>query len=556
MIVQGKKTTHVSFVEEMISEVGYNIYLKMITYWSWWWEINNERDELARTILTISVPALVFLWYKWMLFYTTEGASSLPPGPYGLPVVGYLPFLSSNLHERFTEMVHKYGPIFSMRLGSKLHVVVNSMELVKVVARDLDQTFANRNTPIATLLITYGGSDIAWTNDKTHWRNMRKVLVSHVMSNRNLNASRSFRTHEVRRTVNEVYTKIGKKIEINEIAFNTEVNIVTSMLWGCSKSDEGMESSYIGDGFREVEYKIVELLGAPNISDFFPVLSWFDLQRRQRDMKRQLEYVDQIFDNIIEKRVKTNSSKIDGAIEDDGRTDFLQILLELKDQKDTPASFNIIQIKALLMDVITAATDTTSTMVEWVMAEILNNPGVMRKVQEELTEVIGMNNVVEEPHLHKLTYMDAVIKETFRLHPPLPLLLQRCPDESCKVGGYTIPKDTIVYMNVWAIHRDPNNWPNPLEFKPERFVNGNWDYNGNNMKFLPFGSGRRICPGIPLGEMMLMYILASLLHSFDWNLPKDDEFDLFDEFGLVTKKKKALVAIPSQRLSDATLYMI
>ncbi|XP_076953118.1 cytochrome P450 76C1-like [Bidens hawaiensis] len=521
----------------------------MITYWSWWWEVDSELDKLARIILTISVPALVFLWYKWILFYTKRGGTSLPPGPYGLPIVGYLPFLGSNLHEIFTEMAHKYGPIFSIQLGSKLHVVVNSTDLVKGVAHDMDQTFANgRNAPITSSLISYGGSDIVWSNNKK-WRNLRKLLASHVMSNTNLNASQSFRTHEVRKTVNEVYTKIGQSVDINEIAFNTELNVVTSMLWGCSKSN------YIGDGFREVEFKIIELLGAPNISDFLPWLARFDLQKRRRDMERQLEYVDQIFENIIENRIKDNSSKLDGAVEEDGRKDFLQILLELKDQKDIDTSFDIIPIKALLMDVLVAATDTTSTMVEWVMAEILNNPSVMKKVQDELNEVIGMNNIVEESHLHKLRYLDAVIKETFRLHPPLPLLLQRCPAESCKVGVYTIPKNTIVYINVWAIHHDPNNWPNPLEFKPERFLNGKWDYNGNNLKFLPFGSGRRICPGISLGDKMLMYMLASLLHSFEWNLPKDDDFELCDEFGLVTKKRKPLVATPSQRLSDATLYL-
>ncbi|XP_076914867.1 cytochrome P450 76C1-like [Bidens hawaiensis] len=533
----------------MISVLGYNVYHKMITYLSWWWEVDNERDGLARTILTIVVPALVFLWYKWLLFYTTKAATSLPPGPYGLPIVGYLPFLGSNLHEIFTEMAHKYGPIFSLQLGSKLHVVVNSMDLVKVVARDLDHIFANRSTPITASLLTYGGLDVAWTDNKTNWRNMRKLLVSHVMNNTNLNACKSFRTHEVRKTVNEVYTKIGEKVDINKIAFDTELNVVTSMLWGCSNSDEG-----VGDGFREVEFKIIELLGSPNISDFLPWLAWFDLQKRQRDMLRQLEYVDPVFDNLIEKRIKDNSSKLDGAAEEDGRMDFLQILLELKDQKDAPTSLNLTQIKALLMEVIVAATDTTSTMVEWVMAELLNNLDVMRKVQDELTEVIGMNNIVEESDLHKLSYLDAVIKETFRIHPPLPLLIHRCPEESSKVGGYTIPKDTIVYMNVWAIHRDPNNWTNPLEFKPERFLNGKWDYNGNNVKFLPFGLGRRICPGILLGGKMLTYILASLLHSFEWNLPKDDEFELCDEFGFVTKKMKSLVAIPSKRLPEETLY--
>ncbi|KAI3505190.1 hypothetical protein L1887_27152 [Cichorium endivia] len=246
--------------------------------------------------------------------------------------------------------------------------------------------------------------------------------------------------------------------------------------------------------------------------------------------------------------------KMERELEEDGKKDFLQILLEIKDQKDSPTSIDIDQIKALLFDILTAATDTTSTMVEWVMTEILHNPEVKTNIQQELTNVFGMN-IVEEHLLPKLSYLDAVVKETMRVHPPLPLLIQRSPDETSSVGGYLIPKGSIVYINVWAIHHDPKNWENPMEFKPERFLKGKWDYNGNNLKFLPFGSGRRICPGIPLGEKMLMYILASLLHSFEWRLPENEELELSDEFGFVTKKRKPLVAIPSQRLSDSRLYL-
>ncbi|KAL7594970.1 hypothetical protein Lser_V15G30502 [Lactuca serriola] len=443
----------------------------------------------------------------------------------------------------------------SLQLRRKLHVVVNSMDLVKVVTRDLDQTMANRSPPLAALSMSYSGNDIAWSNSDTHWRNMRKILTTQLISDKNLKACQSFRTYEVRRLVKEVYSKLRTKININEIAFKTEVNVVTSMLWGCSKlSDDGNDSSAIGDGFREVEFKIVELMIASNISDFLPILSRFDLQGRQREMQKQLEYVDRIFENIIQGRMEANSIKNEGEAEEDRRKDFVQVLLELKEQKDAAISLDIIKIKALLMDIVLAATDTTSTMVEWVMSEILNNPGVMRNIQDELKDVIGMN-IVQESHLPKLKYLDAVIKETFRVHTPVPLLLHRCPDESCTVGGYTIPKGTIVYINVWAIHWDPMNWTDPLEFKPERFLIDKWDYHGNNFKFLPFGSGRRICPGISLGEKMLMYILASLLHSFDWSLPEDEEFELSDEFGLVTKKRKPLLAIPSKRLSDDSLYI-
>ncbi|XP_019265703.1 PREDICTED: cytochrome P450 76C1-like [Nicotiana attenuata] len=195
-------------------------------------------------------------------------------------------------------------------------------------------------------------------------------------------------------------------------------------------------------------------------------------------------------------------------------------------------------------------------MVEWVITELLNNPGIMAKVQQELKHVVGMNNTVEESHLLKLHYLDAVLKETLRLHPALPLLLPKRPSQSATVGGYTILEGTKVFLNVYAIHMDPQVWENPTKFQPERFLSRstNLNYTGNNFKYLPFGSGRRICAGLPLAEKMLMFVLASLLHSFDWKLPGGEKLDLSEGHGIVIKKNKRLLAIPTPRLPNLELY--
>ncbi|KAF2298998.1 hypothetical protein GH714_029629 [Hevea brasiliensis] len=340
---------------------------------------------LAERMFVFTLASLMHS-FEWKLQDGTEEIKKaippLRPGPRGLPVVGYLPFLSTELHKKFTELAGVYGPIYKLWLGKKLCVVVSSQSAAKEILRDQDATFGNRDAPIVGRIISYGGSDIAWSSMGPAWKKMRK-------------------------------------------------------------------------------------------------------------------------------------------------------------------------------DTVLGGTDTTSTMVEWVIAELMQNQEVMEKVHQELDEVVGLNNCVEEFHLPRLFFLDAVVKETFRLHPALPLLVPHCPSQSCTVGGYTIPKGTAVFLNVYAIHRDPNLWDNPLEFRPDRYLNKQttkFDYSGNNIQFLPFGSGRRICAGLPVAEKMLMYQLASLLHAFEWKLPNDTKPELSDKYGIVVKVLKPVVVIPTPRLSNLDLY--
>ena len=203
---------------------------------------------------------------------------------------------------------------------------------------------------------------------------------------------------------------------------------------------------------------------------------------------------------------------------------------------------------------VVGGSDTSSNAIEFALAEVMNKPEVMRKAQDELDRVVGKDDIVEESHIHKLPYLHAIMQESLRLHPVLPLLIPHCPSETCTIGGFSVPKGARVFVNVWAVHRDPSIWENPLEFKPERFLNSKFDYSGNDFNYFPFGSGRRICAGIAMAERMFLYFLATLLHSFDWRLPEGENMDLTEKFGIVLKLKNPLVAIPTPRLSNPALY--
>lgn len=199
----------------------------------------------------------------------------------------------------------------------------------------------------------------------------------------------------------------------------------------------------------------------------------------------------------------------------------------------------------------TAGTDTTTSTLEWAMAELLHNPAAMKKLQTELRNAIPPENSLEESHLQSLPYLAAVVKETLRLHPPLPFLFPRMALKPCTLLGYRIPAETQVLVNVWAIGRDPTNWRDASVFSPERFLEpgggGGKDFKGQHYDFLPFGSGRRMCPAVPLAARVLPMALGSLILAFDWALPDGatpEEMDMSEQMGITLRKAVPLVAVP------------
>lgn len=508
-----------------------------------------ELDFWSSTLIALLSLSLI----TWLLAHKIK---RLPPGPLGLPIIGNLLSLHPELHSHFAALAQTYGPIFSLRLGTKLGVVISSPALAKQVLKDHDVIFANRDVPAAARAATYGGSDIAWTPYGPQLRLLRKVCVKEMLGAATLDAVYGIRRREMRRTIRFLSGRAGHPVNVGEQMFLTALNVVTGMLWGGTVKEEE-ERERIGKEFRQAVAELVELLGLPNVSDFFPGLARFDLQGIVKKMKVCAKKLDVIFDRIIDLRLRMDK---------EGREkekDFLQVLLKMMDdfKKDgdgdwnnSEVEFSMTHLKALLMDMVTAGTDTTSNTVEFAIAEIMNKPEVLSKVRQELDTVTGNDNIVEEHHIHKFPYLRAVMKETLRLHPITPLLIPHCPSDNCIIGGYTIPKGSRVFVNVWAIHRDPSIWPNPFEFDPERFLNAKLDFNGTDFCYLPFGSGRRICAGIGMAERMVLFSLASLLHSFNWKLPEGEKLDMQEKFRLVLGKRIPLVMIPEPRLHSSALY--
>ncbi|XP_039137397.1 flavonoid 3'-monooxygenase CYP75B3-like [Dioscorea cayenensis subsp. rotundata] len=310
--------------------------------------------------------------------------------------------------------------------------------------------------------------------------------------------------------------------------------------------------------FKKVLEENFKLATGLNIEDFIPWVKALDVRGFVAKLKRLHRWYDDTLTKIIENHKTKAKIAIEGEAE--GK-DLLSVLLKLKEtdvekDEETDNKLTDTDIKALLSDFFNGGTGTTSTTVEWALVELIRHPDILAAVQKELDSIVGRSRLVSELDLHNAPVLQAIIKETFRLHPPLPLLIPHTASEACKVAGYHIPKATTLLVNVWTICRDPEVWSRPLEFDPSRFLpggkNADVDLKGTHFELIPFGAGRRICIGLRLGLRMTTLLLASLVHGFDWALPDGltpETLNMDVEFGLTLERSVPLVARPIPRLA-------
>ncbi|KAH7528938.1 hypothetical protein FEM48_Zijuj05G0130800 [Ziziphus jujuba var. spinosa] len=382
---------------------------------------------------------------------------------------------------------------------------------------------------------------------------LRKISSVHLFSAKALDDFRHVRQEEVAILIRAVANAGSKAVNLAQLLNICTVNALGRVMLGRRVFGDGSGGSDPkADEFKSMVVEVMVLAGVFNIGDFIPALEWLDLQGVQAKMKKLHKRFDAFLTTILEEH------KINGAGTTSKHTDMLSTLISLKDDADGEGGkLTDTEIKALLLNMFTAGTDTSSSTVEWAIAELIRHPRILAQVQQELDTVVGRDRLVNELDLPKLTYLQAVVKENFRLHPSTPLSLPRMAAESCEINGYHIPKGATLLVNVWAIARDPDQWTDPLEFKPERFLPGgakpNVDVRGNDFEVIPFGAGRRICAGMSLGLRMVQLLTASLVHAFDWELADGllpEKLNMDEAFGLTLQRAAPLMVHQRPRLAE------
>ncbi|KAH0900581.1 hypothetical protein HID58_040084 [Brassica napus] len=480
---------------------------------------------------------------KWLLLRLYRSNKNLPPSPrVCFPIIGHLHLLKQPLlHRTLLRLSHSLGPVFSLRLGSRLAVIVSSPAAAEeCFLTKNDIVLANRPRFTMGKYVAYDYTSMVTAPYGDHWRNLRRITALEVFSTHRLNGSAEIRQDEVKRLLQKLYglsVQRPAKVELRTLLTGLTLNVIMRMMTGkrfCEEDEGGKEK--ISLEFQELVAEILELSSAGNPADFLPALQWYDYKDYIKRAKKVGEKMDSLLQGFLDEH-RANK----------GRLEFTNTMIAhlLDSQEKEPHYYNDVTIKGLILMMVIGGTDTSALTVEWAMSNLLNHPQVLETTRQNIdTHIVPSSSsnrrLLKEDDLVNMNYLNCVVSETLRLCPVAPLMVPHFSSSDCVIGGFDVPRDTIVLVNLWAIHRDPRVWDDPTSFKPERFEDRDQlgQYNG---KMMPFGLGRRVCPGLGLANRVVGLVLGSMIQCFEWESGSGGPVDMTEGPGLSMPKAEPLV---------------
>ncbi|CAH9125297.1 unnamed protein product [Cuscuta epithymum] len=492
-------------------------------------------DYTAITPFLLYLPLLFPLYLISKHFH--RKFKNYPPAPFlVLPVIGHLYLLKKPLHKTLTNISKRYGPVVLLDFGSRKVLSVSSPSAVEECLSRNDVVFANRPRLMVGKYVGLNYTALVWTSYGDHWRNIHKILGAEVLSNTRLHSSPEIRSDEVKSMIRKLdsYSKADSPADMKAVFCNLMSNIMMRIVTGKGYTGDDKE---VAGRFREIVREVFLLSEATNVGDYVPSLSWLSVKLEKSLQQVQLRKDSFTEDLITECRERMVNDGGSGE-----KKSLVEVLLTR--QAEEPECYTDEMIRGLVEVVLGAGTDTSIATIEWTLSLLLNHQQVLKKAQKEIDDHVGHARLIEESDMAKLPYLNCIMKESMRMYPPAPLAIPHESSEECTIAGYCIPKGTMLLLNLYFIQRDPKYWDEPERFKPERFegLEGVTGAKDHGYKWMPFGSGRRRCPGETLAWRVIGFSLASVIQCFDWERFEGELVDMSEGIGLTLPKALPLIA--------------
>ncbi|XP_026386491.1 cytochrome P450 78A5-like [Papaver somniferum] len=467
-------------------------------------------------------------------------AKTAIPGPSGLPIVGLLFVFTGSLTHRLLAKLSqsfKAVPLMAFSVGFTRFIISSHPDTAKEILSS--SAFADRPIKESAYELLFHRA-IGFAPYGVYWRNLRRISATHLFCPKRIASFGAFRSQIGTKMIRDIKGLMGVKGEvvIKKVLHFGSLNNVMMSVFGKSYDFENGSADDQGDVSHELEALVsegYELLGIFNWSDHFPLLGLLDLQGVRKRCRNLVSKVNIFVGKIIDEH---RSKRVDGVLNNGSVGDFVDVLLDL--EKDDGLSDS--DMVAVLWEMIFRGTDTVAILLEWILARMVLHPDIQSKAQAEIDAVVGASRSVSDSDLPHLPYVQAIIKETLRMHPPGPLLSwARLAIHDVHIGKNFIPAGTTAMVNMWAITHDEKIWSEPNEFKPQRFVDEDVSIMGSDLRLAPFGSGRRVCPGKAMGIATVQLWLAQLLQSFKWVPSDNGTVDLSECLKLSLEMKKPLI---------------
>ncbi|KAL0404965.1 UNVERIFIED_CONTAM: 3,9-dihydroxypterocarpan 6A-monooxygenase [Sesamum radiatum] len=463
-----------------------------------------EIQEYMIFLLIWLIPTILL-----RVFVKKRSSPRLPPSPLALPIIGHLHLLSPIPHQAFFKISSRYGPLIHLYLGSVPCVVASSPEICKEFLKTHEISFLNRPKTVVSDYVTYGSQDLSFAPYGDQWKFVKKLCISRLLGGQTLDLLQPIRRQEINYLIEllSMKAKAGESVAIGSVLTRLSNNVISTMALNRRLSGDENEAAEM----KELVQEITALTGKLNLSDFIWFFKNLDVQGIGKRLKAVMGRFDKMMEKIIEEHQSERRKLKQRSKEGEVAKDVLHILLDI-------------------------AEDESSEM----------------KLTRENIKGFILNRVVQESDIPNLPYLQAIVKESLRIHPSGPIILREST-EDCTISGYHIPAKTQLFVNVWAVGRDPNHWENPLEFRPERFLaedgssKGQLDVRGQHYQLLPFGSGRRSCPGNSLALLVVQTALAAMIQCFDWKV--EGSVDMEEAPSMTLPRANPLICFPLPRLN-------